>query len=303
MKNLLLPAFVIIIFSLRIGAEDVAYQSVNDSGAVSSFAEALFSKGDYFRAITEYKRAIFLSPENRDYFTYKIGLSCQRAHRWDEALTEYSKISDTGIFAEKRLLRTAECYVALKKKDGLSGTREQIRKTAGAGGIQYAGLLTGIYEIFELNFAEAEKVLGEPVTGGDAKTDELKSMLMAECRTALELPSKSPAIAGALSLIPGLGQIYAGRMGDGLFAMAVETILAGTAVYAFVTGNYPVSYLAGFGGVVFYAGNIYSAVNLANRQNAEQNADFVKNLIQKYRLKEIIEGRWDERERGEDTGD
>ena len=49
------------------------------------FAESLFQQGDFFRAITEYKRFIFFYPEDdlvEDSF-FRIGESYFRAGRWE----------------------------------------------------------------------------------------------------------------------------------------------------------------------------------------------------------------------------
>ena len=52
-----------------------------------SFAEALFAEGDYYRAISEYKRFIYFFPEKRlvETCNYRIGESYYRAKKWQEA--------------------------------------------------------------------------------------------------------------------------------------------------------------------------------------------------------------------------
>ncbi|MBT8491238.1 MAG: hypothetical protein KJN62_09325, partial [Deltaproteobacteria bacterium] len=52
------------------------------------FAERLFEESDYFRAITEYKRFIFLYPDNRfcENCFFRICESYYGAHRWEHAI-------------------------------------------------------------------------------------------------------------------------------------------------------------------------------------------------------------------------
>jgi len=82
-----------------------------------------------------------------------------------------------------------------------------------------------------------------------------------------KVSTRSPLLAGILSIVPGLGQFYVGRWVEGLSALFVNGVL-GYATYAlYRKGEIPLSvFLAGIT-LTWYGGNIYSAVDLARKYN------------------------------------
>ncbi len=76
-------------------------------------------------------------------------------------------------------------------------------------------------------------------------------------RVAYETDASRAATGALLSLVPGLGQVTAGRWGDGLHAFTTVGILAlGAAAYAHRDRPVPAA-LAGSAAAFFYVGNIY----------------------------------------------
>jgi tetratricopeptide (TPR) repeat protein len=60
------------------------------SFATSSFGDQLYKKGDYFRAITEYKRDLFFKRDSLNAI-YKVAMSYFKLGRYDEALQWISR--------------------------------------------------------------------------------------------------------------------------------------------------------------------------------------------------------------------
>ena len=62
-------------------AAGAADTQVNEAERQFSFAESLFAEGDYYRAVSEYKRFAFLFPENKlvENCAYRIGESYYKA--------------------------------------------------------------------------------------------------------------------------------------------------------------------------------------------------------------------------------
>ena len=94
-----------------------------------------------------------------------------------------------------------------------------------------------------------------PLTGEQAR------WLAARAREGPSLPHKRPAAAGILSaLLPGAGQAYVGRYGDGAWSFLLAGSLTWAAVYSF-RSDHP-----NRGGVLsglafgLYAGNVYGAI-------------------------------------------
>lgn len=85
--------------------------------------------------------------------------------------------------------------------------------------------------------------------------------------TCVQIKHKSPVIAGGLSIVPGLGKMYAGRMKDGAFAFGFISVL-GYLTYESLTKK---AYASGVvWGVVFssfYLGNIYGGIDSARNFN------------------------------------
>lgn len=95
-----------------------------------------------------------------------------------------------------------------------------------------------------------------------------------------EIPQKSPALAGMLSIIPGAGQVYNARYQDALVAFLVNVGLIWAAVDAFDQDQYALGGLLSFAGVGFYSANIYGAVSGAHKYNQAQKQRFVEQLKQ-----------------------
>lgn len=57
-------------------------------------ADTFFSEGEYYRAVTEYKKLSILFPDSskRDYASYRIGLSYHLGEEYDNAITEWQNL-------------------------------------------------------------------------------------------------------------------------------------------------------------------------------------------------------------------
>jgi len=115
--------------------------------------------------------------------------------------------------------------------------------------------------------------------------DELK---IAELENELQkyeaLSQKKPVIAGSLSIVPGLGQLYCERYQDSVTAFLLNAAFGIAAFEAFDHENYALGGLISTVGFGFYAGNIYGAVSSAHKYNRNQRANFIELLKQKTRI-------------------
>lgn len=97
-----------------------------------------------------------------------------------------------------------------------------------------------------------------------------------------DLDMKSPSLAGWLSIVPGLGQLYVGRDRDAAWAAGLSFGLGGLAVGVIAVGA-PVVTVLGAAMVTpvaaaFYGGNIHNAVTSAVRANDLTRAAFLARL-------------------------
>lgn len=218
---------------------------------ILSFAEALLSAGESFRAVTEYQRFLYHFPAHPDGArAWKgLGLAYAQAGRWDEAAASFERLPPG---AESRRLRGAALYRGERYGEA-------------------AGLLLGEPG------GEAEAVLGTlallrqaaPAGSAAARED-----LVAEFEG---LPRKGTGTAGALAaVLPGAGHLYCGRPRDA----AVAFLLNG----AFLWGTYEaarreewaLAAVLGLFELGWYSGNVVSAVNAAHKWNRREEGRFFR---------------------------
>lgn len=106
-----------------------------------------------------------------------------------------------------------------------------------------------------------------PPACGDAGCAELRALLA----TRAGLPVKSPGLALALGIVPGLGQAYAGRPLSGLGSFLLNAFLAGVTAYGIHRHEYALATLTGAAGLAIYAGGIYAGYEAALRRNERES--------------------------------
>ncbi|MEO0108380.1 MAG: hypothetical protein ABIK62_04330, partial [candidate division WOR-3 bacterium] len=93
-----------------------------------------------------------------------------------------------------------------------------------------------------------------------------------------------PILGSALSaLVPGLGQVYAGRVGDGLYSLLVVGTSAGLAYYYWKghqeqDPTYIKFVLATSLGTLFHLGNVYGASIAARDYNRHIRSEYAANI-------------------------
>jgi TolA-binding protein len=247
-----------------------------------SFAEGLLAEGDYYRAISEYKRFIYFFPENQlvETCNYRIGESYYRAKRWQEVrgaftafITKYpaSPMIPGAMYlkgmAEKQLRRYA---------DALSAFEEVIKSKSNefADKAVYQSALVYI-EMEEWQKARATFSL----VPKDSKLSGSASILASELLHIDDLPKKSPATAGTLAaILPGAGHLYTERPTDALVAFLLNGAFIFGAIELFRHENYVAGGIVTFFELGWYTGNIYSAVSSAHKYNMKTREDFIEHL-------------------------
>ncbi len=98
---------------------------------------------------------------------------------------------------------------------------------------------------------------------------------LGEPRCYLEKGLLSPSLGAGLSLAPGLGYVYAGQIGDGIFAFTVVSFFYGVAAYYSHFGSPERAWtFAGFG-AVFHASSLYGAYRTVERTNTKRKTGFL----------------------------
>jgi outer membrane protein assembly factor BamD (BamD/ComL family)/TM2 domain-containing membrane protein YozV len=236
--------------------------------------------GEYYRAVTEYLRYLYLFPdsERAPYALLQIGLAHFRGGEYQRAIDYFARVR--ASYAPEHFAAAAYheglCYERLnqpaKAQDAFE--RAVVFDTAGApareallgkalGQVRQGDLAGGRTELERFRAFYPNEPRSEKVVQAEGLIDAQAAV-----------PRKSPLLAGILSaVVPGSGQAYAGKYRDGLVALLVNGLfIAGTAV-AIDQENYATAAVVGGIGLPFYLGNIYGAANAANKWNLSLHRD------------------------------
>ena len=250
------------------------------------YAQHLFDQQAYSSAILEYKRFLFYHPgtDGTDLARYRIAQSYyhqgaqEQARQMFEEVTENFPNSPLYLHAQLMLGRThfdAENYSTAR------ATFFQIADGDGAVAAQ-AQYLRGWCYIHEQDWfkaiAEFRKVQQlQP----DSPLSQVSTQLADTTFANAPLPLKSPRLAQWMSsFLPGAGQIYAGKVGNGLISVAVNAAF----VYLLVDSIREERYVDAVGislvGSRVYWGNRLNARRWTIEHNRRLEANFIRQLKQ-----------------------
>ena len=250
------------------------------------YAEQLFESGDYQAARREYKRLLFYRPDTAftDVANYRIAQSYYYQNEPDRAerlFHEFSAIHpNSPLRFQSQLMLGQLHFDAGEYSQARSSLFELLHASTAPEVVAAAHYLRGwcyirttdwnkaISELRQIDASQTGAIPGE-------KADKLADLLLKET----PLPSKSPQLAGWLStVVPGSGQLYVGKVKEGIFAAA----LSGTFIYLAVDAIRDRRYMdcAGISlvGWQFYWGNRTSAQQLASEYNEHHEQAFIETL-------------------------
>jgi len=251
-------------------------------------ADVFLEEGEYYRAVTEYKKFLILFPDSErvDYVLFQTG----RAY-YDGGEFESSRRS----FRSVREKYPGSPY-ALKAYyfEGLSEWKLDKPKEAKT-------LFEDLAEAFPdseyappaLAAASLAALDREDIGAGKKGLEQFCLRFPAhpqieKVREALllfddyeKLPRKSPLLAAVMSaLLPGSGYFYAEHYGDGLTAFLINALFIAGSLTAVHQENYAVAGIAGGLGLPFYVGNIYGSANAAKKWNLSVRKEVRRKIYQ-----------------------
>ena len=248
------------------------------------FGLHLFRLGDYYRAITEFKRFSLLFPqhERQPAAELLIGLALQEDKAYDDAFAHFQRwrlVDDS----------TDAIRVAAFKLGELRFLQGQYRQAIGyfqgfldaypeGPLVSHTQYLLGLSWALDGQLSQAQRVFAAlPVR------DPLVQQALAlqeELRLAPPPQSKSPQVAGILSgILPGAGHLYAGKPLQAVTAFALNGVFLAGAAYAFHERLEATGAILLFFETGWYLGGIKSAMDAArdaNRQQQQALADHLR---------------------------
>ncbi|MFI5401187.1 MAG: hypothetical protein ACHQZQ_09075 [SAR324 cluster bacterium] len=219
---------------------------------VWSLAESLFAEGEYYRAITEYKRLLSYFPGG--------------AH--DSAAQE--RIAQALLLGGEP--RLALGTIGARPEAETDGARNRwlVLRAMARMDLDWGGPAPPPRENLERALADLEAVSPE-YPGAAGVAGFVQAM-----QAPPELPSKSPALAGTLSaVLPGAGSLYVGRPAEAALSFVVNALLISGTVTAFQQRQDGLGVGLGVLALAFYGGNIYAAVSGAHKFNDRAEAEYL----------------------------
>jgi hypothetical protein len=245
-----------------------------DADQILGFADALFNDGDYFRAITEYKRFLFLYPTDAraGRVQLQVGRSYQRGQQWDEARQTFERTaqqhSDAAIRAEAAYLIGETSFQQGRYAQAIADLRPVAEAHGQTPLGEQARYLLGWSYLRARQWPEASQTF-EAIDMASPLFPSSRALAEA-AREGEQLPRKSPALAGLMSaVIPGSGHFYSGRWRDGTIALLLNGAFLAAGIEAVSAGNEAAAGVLLFFEAAWYSGAIYGAVNAAYKYNRD----------------------------------
>jgi tetratricopeptide (TPR) repeat protein len=254
-----------------------------------TFAEHLMHEGEYFRAITEYRRFLFYYPDEprRAMVHFRIGLALYHGESYGEALQTFREVTQhyphtaygkqAWLWQGESLARQGQYTAAEELYTEITSRfpRDAIGHQA-----RYQRAWTLLYRRQWRDAAAQFQQVAPESTLYQSAQFLAQAVLEGE-----RLPTKSPVLAGILSgLLPGSGQLYNGRLGDALLAFFLNGLFIAGVVEAEHSHTHAVAGVLSFFEAGWYAGNVYGAVNGAQKYNRYTTETFLRNLDNRFRF-------------------
>ncbi len=247
------------------------------------FAEQLMREGEYFRAITEYRRFLFYYPDDprRAMVHFSIGLAFYRGESYVEALQTFQEVTQhypNTAYGKQAWLWQGESLIRQGQYTMAEQLYTEITKRFPHDKIgQQARYQRAWTLLYRRQWRDAVTQFQQ--VAPDSDLYQSAQLLAQEALVGERLPTKSPVLAGIFSgLLPGSGQLYTGRLGDALLAFFLNSLFIVGAVEAVHSDAPAVAGILSFFEAGWYAGNVYGAVNSANKYNRHAIEIFLRNL-------------------------
>ncbi len=259
-------------------------------------ADRFFEEGDYYRAITEYKRFLFFFPKSlkADEALLKIAKCYFNGHKWDETIQasrELEKAFPASKFVPEAIFLTGIAHSEKKEYAQARLLFRQVQEISPdaplADEAQWQIALTYVREE---NWKEATREFRKvkPTSRLYNRSESLAQGL----ERINEVPRKSPQAAGILAaILPGAGHLYDERYRDAAVAFLLNGVFIWGIVESFDHKNYAVGSILTFFELGWYVGNIYSAVSSAHKYNRRKEQEYLNSLEKGMSLSLSIQGR------------
>ncbi len=264
-------------------------------------AQKLFEQGDYYRSITEFKRYIFFGKNklNKENAQFSIGLNYLMGKDYDNARIIFNKINNTPFHSQekKAALKLADTYL-YEEKSLLKQHKYHWFNTLRFTDIYYNNYLKEYYDndkyrdeaymkLLLVNMMNLNRYNTFYLINNARITDSKYKLLLKKmnpmARKMDQIGKKSEFVATLLSvIIPGMGQIYAGEVKEGLIALVVNVTMGYAAYQTFIGYSQLLGVMIFQYELTYYFGNIINAQRAVEKYNENQKNLFRQELLSIY---------------------
>ncbi|MGA2506294.1 MAG: hypothetical protein ABSF80_02330 [Chitinispirillaceae bacterium] len=259
----------------------------------TSFADHLFSTGEYYRATTEYLRCLHALSDSAAIpsIVKKISLCYFKGEDYSGCihfLDSYFIITqkDPVISSELAFMRAMSRYKLGEYSKAIAELNVSATPLAGTVCAD-SRLLLGISYARLFDWNTAIQKLG---SGKDCPLihSALDSMRIAIQKISL-MRKKSPLLSGVLSsIVPGAGYCYCRRESTGIVSLMINGILGWALYDAFSKKQYGIGTACFFFGSGWYLGNIKGSYDAAKRYNSYQYTTAINGSLARFGFQEYI---------------
>jgi putative component of membrane protein insertase Oxa1/YidC/SpoIIIJ protein YidD/TM2 domain-containing membrane protein YozV len=245
-----------------------------------SFARRLSVDGDCGRAETEYLRAAHLSRSNAWslWAHFQMGACYFEAGSWTSAERAYLQAGMLSSDAAQRQL-AVHLLAASLFNDGRYRDSEDVLQDPNLTSRSLALRGLSRMALGEWGAAAGDFSTAAAATDEVGLSPRLVGMEIAATQ-GNSLPHRSPGLATAMSVVlPGSGQMYAGRFHDGLRHLLFNGALIITLVKLLQNEHYAASYLVAGISIPFYLGNVRGSGDSARIFNRDRRLEHVARTI------------------------
>ncbi len=251
-------------------------------------ADAFLDEGEYYRAVTEYKRFLILFPDSgrADYASFRIGMAYFQGEEYGPAarsfLTLQQKYPGSGYAVQAGYLEGVSQWKMKNYDSSRKILAEMAERNPESEYAPRALLVISLAALEAFKTEESRQALQRfldryPEHPGKEAVEEA----LAQIDRFQKLPEKSPLLAGIMSaLLPGSGYLYAERYGDGITAFVINGLFVAGTLTAVHQANYAVAGIVGGVGTPFYLGNIYGSANAAKKWNLTARKEIIQQVHQ-----------------------
>jgi len=248
------------------------------------YADYLFNKGEYYRAISEYQRYLFFDADCITDSIYAITqiTKCLYFGKDYESVISYVKqiISDNP--KEKVLIENLNRYAGLSylklgyPKSAITFFEQNVNEPK-------SELLIGFSYLCLYEWDLAQKKFESLIHHKDSEISTIAKELTSIAKRGANFSEKKPVIAGILSaFIPGSGYVYTGYYQTAFSSFILNLLLLGSSYELQKNGlrfTGITTFLVSFG---WYLGNIYGSITSAIRYNNLNKKKFVDESLKIY---------------------